>query len=219
MKLLSVNCGLPREVVWHGTKVTTSIYKEPVSGRVALRKLNLDGDRQSDLTVHGGEYKAVYCYSVEHYDYWKAQLPGRELPMGAFGENFTIAGFADEDSVHIGDRFAVGSAKVVVTQPRLPCYKLGIKFAMDDMVKRFLASGRTGFYLAVTREGEVGAGDEIIMHGREANSISISAITRLYVAKDYSEEDMRLVERARGSSALPDSWKQWLYERAHRRSM
>src|ERR1700742_3884609 len=107
MKLVSINCGLPREIVWHGSIVTTSIYKEPVTGRVALRKLNLDGDRQSDLTVHGGENKAVYCYPIEHYDYWKAELPGRMLAMGAFGENFTIEGLS-EDSLYIGDRLSVG---------------------------------------------------------------------------------------------------------------
>jgi MOSC domain-containing protein YiiM len=218
MKLLSVHCGLPREVDWHGTPVTTSIFKEPVSGRIALRKLNLDGDRQSDLTVHGGEHKAVYCYPIEHYAYWKAELPGRELPMGSFGENFTIEGLGDEDSVFIDDRFSVGSAEVVVTQPRLPCYKLGIKFGSDGMVKRFLASRRTGFYLAVTREGEIGAGDEITRLSHEADSLPISAITRLYIAKEYSDEDRRLVERAQGLSALPESWKEWLWERAERRS-
>ena len=217
MKLLSIQCGLPREVDWHGRSVTTSIFKEPVSGRIALRTLNLDGDRQSDLTVHGGAYKAVYCYPIEHYSYWKAELPGRELPMGSFGENFTIEGLGDEDSVFIDDRFAIGSAEVVVTQPRLPCYKLGIKFGSDDMVKRFLASGLTGFYLAVTREGEVGAGDEFVRLSHDEDSLPISAITRLYIAREYSEEDRRLVERARGLGALPDSWKQWLWERAERR--
>ena len=217
MRLRSVNCGLPREVDWHGTAVTTSIFKEPVSGRVRLRTLNLDGDRQSDLRVHGGEHKAVYCYPVQHYEYWKEELPGRELPMGVFGENFTIESGPDEDSAYIGDRFSVGTAEVVVTQPRLPCYKLGIRFGTDEMVKWFLASGRTGFYLAVTREGEVGAGDELTLISREAKSIPISAITRLYVAKDYSDEDLRQVERARELSALPDSWKQWLYERVNRR--
>ena len=217
MKLLSIQCGLPREVDWHGRSVTTSIFKEPVSGRIALRTLNLDGDRQSDLTVHGGAYKAVYCYPIEHYSYWKAELPGRELPMGSFGENFTIEGLGDEDSVFIDDRFAIGSAEVVVTQPRLPCYKLGIKFGSDDMVKRFLASGLTGFYLAVTREGEVGAGDEFVRLSHDEDSLPISAITRLYIAREYSEEDRRLVERARGLDALPDSWKQWLWERAERR--
>src|SRR5512142_973889 len=156
MRLISVNCGLPRQVLWHGTPVTTAIYKEPVQGRVALRALNLDGDRQADLRVHGGQDKAVYCYPLEHYPFWRSELPGRELPMGSFGENFTVEGLL-EDAVRIGDRFAIGSAEVVVTQPRLPCYKLGIRFSSDEMVKRFLASRRTGFYLAVAREGDVGA--------------------------------------------------------------
>jgi MOSC domain-containing protein YiiM len=219
MRVISVNCGLPREVLWHGTNVTTSIYKEPVTGRIALRKLNLDGDRQSDLTVHGGEHKAVYCYPIEHYEYWRAELPGRALPMGVFGENFTIQGGLGEDSVHIGDRFSVGTAEVVATQPRLPCYKLGIRFGTDEMVKWFLASGRTGFYLAVIREGEVGADDEITLLSRDPNSISISAITRLYLAKKYNDDDLRQVEKARELSALPDSWKQYLYERANRRKI
>ena len=216
MKLLSVNCGLPREVDWHGSSVTTSIYKDPVKGRVTLRRLNLDGDRQSDLTVHGGEHKAVYCYPIEHYQYWKAEMPEHALPMGAFGENFTIEGF-NEDSVYIGDRFSIGSAEVVVSQPRLPCYKLGIRFGSDDMVKRFLASRRTGFYLAVEREGEVGAGDEITQLSHDPESIPVSTITRLYLAKEYDSEDLRQVQKARELSALPGSWKQYLYERAHRR--
>jgi len=125
IRLVSVNVGLPREVTWRGMNVTTGIFKRPVGGRVALRKLNLDGDRQADLRVHGGEYKAVYCYSLAHYDYWKKELPGRELPMGSFGENFTIDGLPEE-SVHLGDKFSIGSAEVIVTQPRLPCYKLGV---------------------------------------------------------------------------------------------
>jgi len=151
MRIISVNCGLPREVMWHGRSVTTAIYKQPVGGRVALRKLNLDGDRQADLNVHGGEHKAVYCYPIAHYDYWKGELPGRELPMAIFGENFTTDGLL-EALVHLGDQISIGSAEVVVTQPRLPCYKLGVRFESDDMVRRFLASRRTGFYLAVTRE-------------------------------------------------------------------
>jgi MOSC domain-containing protein YiiM len=142
MNLLSVNTGLPREVTWHGRSVTEGIFKQPVNGRVALRKLNLDGDRQADLKVHGGENKAVYCYPVVHYEYWKRELPGRELAMGVFGENFTLDSFLEE-SVHLGDQFAVGSAEVVVTQPRLPCYKLGLRFESDDLVKRFVvAHGR-----------------------------------------------------------------------------
>ena len=113
ISLLSVNCGLPRQVPWHGGNVTTAIYKEPVKGRVAVRTLNLDGDRQADLSVHGGASKAVYCYPAAHYQYWRAELPGRELPSGSFGENFTVDGLV-EDSVHIGDRFTVGSAQVIL---------------------------------------------------------------------------------------------------------
>lgn len=212
MKLISVSPGLPREVTWHGKVVTTGIYKQPVAGRVALRKLNLDGDRQADLSVHGGEYKAVYCYPVEHYAYWERELPGRELPMASFGENFTTAGFR-EDSLYLGDQLSVGSARVVVTQPRLPCYKLGIRFESDDMVKRFLASGRTGFYLAVIREGDVGAGDEIKVTDREPNAVPVSEITRLYIAKRYSEGDTDSVQRALQVAALPESWKQYFRER------
>ena len=226
MKLASVNVGLPREVTWHGRKVTTAIFKEPVAGRVALHTLNLDGDRQADLTVHGGEQKAVYCYPLAHYAYWKKELPARELPMGSFGENFTIEGHPDgsakdakdrlpEDLIHLGDRYSVGSAEVVVTQPRLPCYKLGVKFHSDDMVKRFMISGRTGFYLAVTREGEgeVGVGDEVKLIAREANAVPVSEITRLYVAKRFGEAEINSVRRALRVAALPESWKEYFRER------
>lgn len=208
IKLVSVNAGLPREVTWHGQTVTTGIFKQPVKGRVALRKLNLDGDRQADLTVHGGERKAVYCYPLAHYEFWKNELPGRELPLAIFGENFTTDGML-ENSVHLGDRFSVGSAEVIVTQPRLPCYKLGIRFQSDDMVKRFLASGRTGFYLGVTREGEVGAGDSIELIARDPNAISISVITRLYIAKRFSTDDIASARRALRVAALPESWKDY----------
>ena len=227
MKLVSVNTGMPREVSWHGRIVTTAIFKEPAGGRVALRKLNLDGDRQADLTVHGGEHKAVYCYSLAHYGYWKRELPGRELPMGMFGENFTIddggpglpggqalpGGQGLEESVHLGDRFSVGTAEVVVTQPRLPCYKLGVRFGSDDMVKRFLASGRTGFYVAVIREGEVGACDEIEVISGEANAVAVSEITHLYVVKRYGEAEIRAVRRALRVEELPESWKEYFRNR------
>lgn len=212
MKVVSVNTGLPREVAWHGRIVSTGIYKQSVQGRVPLRKLNLDGDRQADLSVHGGEFKAVYCYPIEHYDYWKQELPGRELPMGSFGENFTTKGF-HEDSVHLGDRFSVGSAEVVVTQPRLPCYKLGIRFESDDMVKRFFASRRTGFYLAVSHEGEVGAGDDMNIIGQDANAVSVSEITNLYTEKRYGDAELNSVRRALQVSALPESWKHYFLER------
>jgi MOSC domain-containing protein YiiM len=212
MKLISLNTGLPREVTWNRRVVTTGIFKQPVEGRIALRTLNLDGDRQADLTVHGGVHKAVYCYPIEHYSFWHDALPGRELPMASFGENFTTSGLA-EDSVHVGDRFAVGSAEVIVTQPRMPCYKLGVRFQSDEMVKRFLASGLTGFYVAVTREGDVGAGDEIKVLSRDRNAVSIAEITRLYVTKRYHAADLDSIQRALEVDALPDSWKNYFRER------
>jgi MOSC domain-containing protein YiiM len=215
MKILSVNCGLPREVRWHGNSATTSIFKSPVEGRVALRTLNLDGDRQSDLTVHGGPYKAVYCYPREHYDYWGPELPGMPLPMGAFGENFTTEGMR-EDTVHLGDRFSVGTAEVVVTQPRMPCYKLGIRFGTDDMVKRFMKSGRSGFYLAVTREGEVGAGDDLTLVSRDPEAVAVSEITRLYLTKQYTNDDVSILRRAARVEAFPESWKEYFLERLER---
>jgi MOSC domain-containing protein YiiM len=215
LKLASVNVGLPREVTWHGRIVTTGIFKEPVEGRVSLRKLNLDGDRQADLTVHGGKDKAVYCYPLAHYDYWKREMPGRELPTAIFGENFTTEGLL-EDSIHIGDQFSIGSAEVIVTQPRLPCYKLGVRFQSDDMVRRFLASGRTGFYLAVNREGEVGAGDEIRAIARDPEAVPVSEIVRLYIAKRYVDGDVASVRRALRVAALPESWKEYFRERLQR---
>jgi MOSC domain-containing protein YiiM len=192
--------------------VTTGIFKQPVDGRVALRQLNLDGDRQADLTVHGGQYKAVYCYPIEHYDHWKKELPGRELPTAIFGENFTTEGLL-EDSIHLGDQFSIGSAEVIVTQPRLPCYKLGVRFQSDDMVRRFLASGRTGFYFAVTHEGEVGAGDEIKVIAREPNRVPVSEVTRLYIAKRYGHEEVSSIQRASRVKALPESWKAYFQKR------
>jgi MOSC domain-containing protein YiiM len=187
--------------------VTTGIFKEAVAGRVLLRKLDLDGDRQADLSVHGGEYKAVYCYPMEHYAYWKQELPGYNLAAGNFGENFTTEGLL-EDAVHLGDRFSIGSAEVVVTQPRLPCYKLGIRFQSDTMVKRFLASKRSGCYLAVTREGEVCAGDEIKEVSRDPHRVSVSEIIRLYLAEEYKNGDMEVVRRALQVTSFPESWKE-----------
>ena len=212
MKIVSLNAGLPREVQWHDRTVTTGIYKEPVDGRVSLRRLNLDGDRQADLSVHGGEFKAVYCYPIEHYAWWTKELGGRPLPAGMFGENFTTDGL-DENSVHLGDQFSIGTARVVVTQPRLPCYKLGIRFEDDDMVKRFLASGRTGFYLAVQQEGNVGAGDTIALVDRDPHRVRVADITRLYVAKTFSRDDVVTVRSALRVAALPESWKAHLRER------
>ena len=204
MKIISLNVGRPRLVVWDGQTVSTGIYKTPVEGRVMLRTLNLDGDRQADLTVHGGRNKAAYVYPTEHYAYWREELPDMELPWGMFGENFTAEGL-DEATVNIGDRFRIGAAEVLVTQPRMPCFKLGIKFGRTDILKRFLASGRTGFYLPVEREGEVGAGDEIELLGRDKNNVTVADIVRLY-ARDKG--DLELMRRAVAVEALPESWRQ-----------
>ena len=160
MRVVSLSVGLPREVEWDGHTVLTSIFKAPVNRRLRVTTLNFEGDEQSDLTVHGGVDKAVYAYPSEHYAYWRHELPGMDLPWAVFGENLTTEGLLEAD-VRIGDRFRVGSAEFIVTQPRMPCYKLGIRFGRMDILKRFLKSGRTGFYFAVTTEGEVGAGDPI----------------------------------------------------------
>jgi len=213
MRLLSVNVGLPREVDWKGRNVTTGIFKEPVQGRVMLRKLNLDGDRQADLSVHGGVHKAVYAYPIGHYDYWRRELDNRKLPFGMFGENFTTEDGLTEAEVRIGDRFRLGSAELVVTQPRLPCYKLGLKFGRDDMVKRFLASGRTGYYFSVAREGEVGAGDEFELIDRDENNVSIQDITQLYVSKCYSPAEVETLRRALRVEVLPEGWRGYFLER------
>jgi MOSC domain-containing protein YiiM len=212
MKIVSLNIGLPREVQWHGQNVTTGIFKSPTAARIRLRKLNLDGDRQADLTVHGGAHKAVYCYPVEHYSYWKEKLPGRELPLGTFGENLTTDGMLEED-VRIGDRFAINDAEVVVTQPRLPCYKLGIRFQADDMVKKFLASRRIGFYVAVTREGEVAAGDEIIPVTRNATGVSIADFLRLFLAKRFTRADAAAIRQLFEVPSVPDDWKSYFHDR------
>ncbi len=192
--------------------MVTGIFKVPVEGRVMVRTLNLDGDRQADLTVHGGADKAVYAYPVEHYDYWREALAGMSLPFGMFGENFTTQGLR-EDTLNLGDRFRIGEAELVVTQPRMPCYKLGIKFGRDDIVKLFLASGRTGFYFRVLREGEVGAGDEIVRIARDKNNVTVADITRLYVSKKPSAADLKIVHRATQVQALPESWKGYLLHR------
>jgi MOSC domain-containing protein YiiM len=203
MRLLSVNVGLPREVTWQGKLVTTGIFKEPVKGPVMLRTLNLNGDQQADLTVHGGVDKAVYAYPSEHYAYWRAELPGVDLPWGMFGENLTTEGLR-EDAVYIGDRFRIGETEVTVTEPRMPCYKLGLKFGRADIIKRFLASRRTGFYFAVVRDGMVSAGDAMDLIGREQQEISVADITRLY---GFEKDDVKAMRRAIEVEALPESWK------------
>jgi len=203
LKILSLNVGLPRQVRFQDELVTTGIFKEPVRGRVKLRKLNLEGDKQADLTVHGGVDKAVYAYAGEHYSYWRQELPGKLLPWGMFGENFTTEGMFEE-TVNIGDQFMVGTAKLIATQPRMPCYKLGVRFGNMDIIKRFLSSGLTGVYFKVVKEGELEQGDEIRLIKKNENSVTIKDIVRLYTV---NKDDVRTIERAIKVKDLPKGWK------------
>jgi MOSC domain-containing protein YiiM len=204
MKVVSLNVGLPREVEVHGGTVLTSIFKTPAARRLRVTALNFEGDEQSDLTVHGGVDKAVYAYPAEHYEYWRQELPDADLPWGAFGENLTTEGLLED--VRIGDRFRAGSAEFIVTQPRMPCYKLGIRFGRPDMPKRFLRSGRSGFYLAVTQEGEVGAGDLIEPIARADDGLTVADVVSLYTV---DAENQDLLRRATESPILPASWRDY----------
>ena len=208
-KIISINVGLPRIVMSDGKPISTGIFKEPVAGRVMLRTLNLDGDRQADLSVHGGPSKAVYAYPCQHYEYWKREFPEMKLPWGMFGENFTTAGLF-ESELNIGDKFQVGSAIVMVTEPRLPCYKLGIKFGRSDIVKRFLASERTGFYFAVLREGDVGAADRIELIERTQGGVNINQIVQLYTREKHNTA---LLRRVIATEPLPEGWKTYFQHR------
>jgi MOSC domain-containing protein YiiM len=203
MQVLSVNVGGPREFEWRGERVRTSIWKSPVPGRVALRRTNLAGDEQSDLSVHGGVEKAVYLYPHEHYAFWRAELPGVELGFGQFGENLTSAGLL-ESEVSIGDRLRIGSAELQVTQPRVPCFKLGLRFGRPDLVKRFLRAGRSGFYLAVLREGELGAGDAIERIPVATPSLSVAEVAALQAGRITDRERLRFASELAG---LPAGWR------------
>src|SRR5215831_10137429 len=203
MKLISLNTGRPRDVVVHGRTVRTSIWKSPRAGRLHVSTLNIAGDEQSDLASHGGTYKAVYCYPSEHYEYWRRELPDAEFPWGVFGENLTTEGLLETD-VRIGDRLAIGSAQFLVTQPRQPCFKLGIRFGRDDMVRRFVASGRSGFYVRVVHEGDIASGDPIRFVERSAGSISVSDIFALHFDDDANDDELR---RAAAAPGLSPSWR------------
>ena len=209
MKLVSVNVGLPREVDWRGRTVRTSIWKTPVEGPVRVARLNLEGDEQSYLSVHGGPEKAVYAYPFEHYLDWGRELPGMGLPWGAFGENLTTEGILEQD-VKIGDRLRVGTAEFLVTQPRMPCFKLAVRFGRDDMVKRFLRSGRTGFYLAVLREGHAASGDPIDFTGRDDHGVTVADIAALYT---HDSDSQALLRRAVEVPDLPESWREYFRKR------
>jgi MOSC domain-containing protein YiiM len=209
LKLLSVNVGMPREVDWHGKLVRTSIFKSPVLGPIRVATLNLEGDQQSDLRVHGGVHKAVYVYPSEHYNFWRKEIPDLDLPWGMFGENFTTEGLF-EGAVNIGDRFRVGSAEFVVTQPRMPCYKLGIRFGWPEIVKRFLQSGRSGFYLSVLGEGQVTAGDSVERITRDEHGVTVADIVNLYKADETNQD---LLRAASALPALPPFWRDYFRER------
>jgi MOSC domain-containing protein YiiM len=211
-KILSINVSLPKEIDFEGQKVTTGIFKEPIEGRIMLRTLNLDGDKQADLTVHGGPDKAVYAYPIEHYEFWRKVYPNMEMPNGMFGENFTIEGLM-ESEVSVGDAFEIGSSKVIATQPRMPCYKLGVKFGRMDVLKKFLASGRSGIYFRVLEEGEVGAGDSIIKIKKDTNRVAISDVVRLYA---IDREDISTMRRAIKVEVLPEGWRDYFTEQIRR---
>jgi MOSC domain-containing protein YiiM len=206
MRLISVNVGTPRTVSWRGKQVSTGIFKSPVAGPVMARPHNLEGDHQADLKVHGGADKAIYVYPSEHYAFWRAELPGMDLPWGMFGENFTTEGLLEADA-HIGDRLRIGEAEVVVTEPRMPCYKLGLKFGRADMVKRFLASRRTGFYLAIVQPGLVAAGDTIEVVYRDPHGVGVAELTHVYAS---DRRDIEAIRRILEVEALSKSWRGYL---------
>jgi MOSC domain-containing protein YiiM len=212
LKLISLNAARPRLALYKGQSINTGIFKEAVSGAVTLRALNLDGDRQADLSVHGGPYKAVYGYPSEHYEFWRQELPEGSLSWGAFGENFTTEGML-ENELHVGDRLQIGKAIVMIRQPRTPCYKLATKFQRDDMIERFLHSGRSGFYFSVEQEGVVQAGDEFEFLSREPTAVTIAELNRLFVDDRYNRE---LLEKALSAAALPEDWRDYLAQRLSR---
>jgi MOSC domain-containing protein YiiM len=209
MKLISINIGQPREVLWKNRTISTGIFKEPVEGTVRVGSLNLEGDGQADLTVHGGRDKAVYAYATEHYDFWRNELPEMELPFGMFGENLTIEGL-QENQIYIGDRLRIGSALFEVTQPRMPCYKLGLKFGRDDIIKKFLQSERSGIYFAVLEEGEITAGDEVEFVSRDPNQVTVTDISHLYTSE---KNNIDLIHRALQVESLDEGWRDYFVER------
>jgi MOSC domain-containing protein YiiM len=208
MRIRSVNVAMPRLVAWKGQTFKTGIFKEPIQGPVMMRTLDLDGDRQADLSVHGGPFKAVYAYPMEHYSFWRRELPEIDLQWGAFGENLTTEGL-DEAGTHIGDRFRIGAATVMVTQPRVPCFKLAAKFQRDDMLNRFLSSGRSGFYFSVVEEGLVAAGDTIERIHEDESGISVSDINKLF----RGGQDLALMRRATQLEPLPVDWREHFIEK------
>jgi MOSC domain-containing protein YiiM len=205
MKVTKVCVGMPQIVrTSEEGFVTTAIFKQPVGGRVRVKELNLEGDAQADLTVHGGWSKAIYVYPGEHYEYWRNELPEMELGDSQFGENLTTEGLI-ETEVFIGDRLRIGTAEFIVTEPRMPCYKLGIRTGRKDILRRFLQSRRSGFYLAVTRTGDLAAGDDIKLLARDENKVSVTDIVRVWVE---DKGDVDTMKRALNIGSLPETWKE-----------
>jgi MOSC domain-containing protein YiiM len=209
MHLVSLNAGRPREILHDGEVVRTGIFKEPVAGRVWVRSLNLDGDGQADLTVHGGVYQAVYAYPLEHYAFWAAELGRDDFDYGQFGENFTVAGML-EDTVCVGDRFRIGGAVCEVTQPRVPCFKLGIRMGSPAFPKQFLRSGRVGFYLRVLEEGEVSAGDAIEQLHADPEAMPVREVSRV---ANLDRDDREGARRALRLGALSPGWRRMFADR------
>jgi MOSC domain-containing protein YiiM len=207
MQIISVNVGLPQTFEYNGERVSTGIYKTPVTGQVEVGGLNLAGDAQADLRVHGGASKAVYAYPFEHYAFWRNEYSGKELPCGVFGENLTTEGLL-ENEICAGDRLRAGTAEFVVTEPRFPCFKLGIRFGEKDILRRFQKSRKCGFYLSVAKTGEIGAGDAVEIVHRDPHGVSIEELFRLADEKDNTEIARRAVE----VEALPENWKARLRE-------
>jgi MOSC domain-containing protein YiiM len=195
-RILSVCVAKPKTVEYGRRQVSTSIFKEAVKGKISLRKLNLEGDEQADLTVHGGPDKALYVYPSEHYAWWRQEMPDVEFDFGKFGENLTTEGLM-EDKVFIGDQFQMGTAIVQVSQPRLPCYKLGIRFGRTDIIKKFMQSCRSGIYFSVLQEGELGTGDPIKYLRSDEHKISVQEVARLFTGQTI---DPRFVQRALNSN-------------------
>jgi MOSC domain-containing protein YiiM len=203
VKVLSVNVGLPEEILWQDKTVRTGIFKKPVTCTVSVRRHNLEGDGQADLSVHGGTDKAVYAYPSEHYPFWESEFPEVAISWGMFGENLTTIGLSEE-AVRIGDRFLVGSAELIVTQPRMPCFKLGLRFGRKEVVKRFLTSEKSGWYLSVATEGSVCAGDHMELIEREENTVSVKEILAIHESRNVEKDLLLKVVQIKG---LSESWR------------
>jgi MOSC domain-containing protein YiiM len=202
MRVIAVNVGTLRPIPWRGKQVQTGIFKHPIDGRIAVQSRGLDGDQQGDLKLHGGIDKAVYVYPKEHYEYWQHEFPDLTFPWGMFGENLTTEG-ASEDAMYIGNRWRIGSAQFEIVQPREPCFKLGIKFGNPKVIKQFLASGRSGWYLKVITEGEVGAGDQIFPVSQNDQHVTVTDLNKLLF---QTVQDQSILQRALQIKTLPTGW-------------